>query len=101
LLNFPEFGSADVSSIRHCVSAAESLPAEVWRRWKERTGLTILDGVGSTEMLHIYCSNRLDDVTPGSSGKPVPGYEIKLLDSAGAPVAAGEAGDLYVQGDSA
>ena len=101
MLNFEGFDRYDLSSVRHSVSAAESLPAEVWRRWKERTGLTILDGIGSTEMLHIYCSNRLDDVTPGSSGKPVPGYEIKLLDEAGRPVPQGEAGDLYVRGDSA
>ena len=101
MLNFAGFAEHDLSSIRHCVSAAESLPAEVWRRWKERTGLTILDGIGSTEMLHIYCSNRLDDVMPGSSGKPVPGYELKLLDEHGGPVAAGAAGDLYVKGDSA
>jgi benzoate-CoA ligase len=73
----------------------------VWRRWKEAYGLTILDGVGSTELLHIYCSNRLDDVRPGSSGKPVPGYELKILDDEGKPVAGGEAGDLYVKGDSA
>jgi benzoate-CoA ligase family protein len=101
LLNFPDFDDYDLSSIRRCVSAAESLPAEVWRRWKERTGLTILDGIGSTEMLHIYCSNRLDDVTPGSSGKPVPGYEIELLDEEGSPVPRGETGELCVKGDSA
>ena len=101
MLNFAEFDQYNLSSIRHCVSAAESLPAEVWRRWKERTGLTILDGIGSTEMLHIYCSNRRDDVMPGSSGKPVAGYEIKLLNDDGQPVPRGEAGDLYVKGDSA
>ena len=81
--------SATSRSIRHCVAAAEALPAEVWRRWKDAFGLTILDGVGSTEMLHIYCSNRLDDVRPGSSGKPVPGYELKILDDEGNPVASG------------
>ena len=101
ILNFEGAAKRDLSSIRHCVAAAEALPAEVWRRWKEAFGLTILDGVGSTEMLHIYCSNRLDDVRPGSSGKPVPGYELKILDTVGEPVAAGEAGDLYVRGDSA
>ena len=101
ILNFEGSKSRDLSSIRHCVAAAESLPAEVWRRWKEAYGLTILDGVGSTEMLHIYCSNRLDDVRPGSSGKPVPGYELKILDDEGKPTDAGEAGDLYVKGDSA
>ena len=101
ILNFEGSKARDLSSIRHCVAAAESLPAEVWRRWKDAYGLTILDGVGSTEMLHIYCSNRLDDVRPGSSGKPVPGYELKILDEEGKPTPTGEAGDLYVKGDSA
>jgi benzoate-CoA ligase family protein len=101
ILNFDGAKGRDLSSIRHCVAAAEALPAEVWRRWKDTFGLTILDGVGSTEMLHIYCSNRLDDLRPGSSGKPVPGYELKILDDGGKPVKPGEAGDLYVKGDSA
>jgi len=101
ILNFEGAKSRNLSSIRHCVAAAEPLPAEVWRRWKDAFGLTILDGVGSTEMLHIYCSNRLDDVRPGSSGKPVPGYELKILDDEGRPTKQGEAGDLYVKGDSA
>jgi benzoate-CoA ligase family protein len=101
ILNFEGSKDRNLSSIRHCVAAAESLPAEVWRRWKDAYGLTILDGVGSTEMLHIYCSNRLDEVRPGSSGKPVPGYELKILDDEGRPTPAGEAGDLYVKGDSA
>src|SRR5437660_3399426 len=101
ILNFEGAKSRDLSSIRHCVAAAEALPAEVWRRWKDAFGLTILDGVGSTEMLHIYCSNRLNDLKPGSSGKPVPGYELKILDDEGKPVPKGEAGDLYVKGDSA
>jgi len=101
ILNFEGSRGRDLSSIRHCVAAAEALPAEVWRRWKDAFGLTILDGVGSTEMLHIYCSNRIDDVRPGSSGKPVPGYELKILDDGGDPVPVGDAGDLYVRGDSA
>src|SRR6202165_882494 len=101
ILNFEGSRGRDLSSIRHCIAAAEALPAEVWRRWKEAYGLTILDGVGSTELLHIYCSNRLDDVRPGSSGKPAPGFELKILDERGAPAAAGEAGDLLVKGDSA
>jgi benzoate-CoA ligase len=101
ILNFEGARARDLTSIRHCVAAAEALPAEVWRRWKDMFGLTILDGVGSTEMLHIYCSNRLDDVRPGSSGKPVPGYELKILDDEGKHVKTGEAGDLYVKGDSA
>ena len=101
ILNFEGSKQRDLSSIRHCVAAAESLPAEVWKRWKDAYGLTIIDGVGSTEILHIYCSNRVDDVRPGSSGKPVPGYELKILDPDGKPVPVGDAGDLYVKGDSA
>jgi benzoate-CoA ligase family protein len=101
ILNLEGAPERDLSSIRQCVAAAEALPAEVWRRWKEAYGLTILDGIGSTELLHIYCSNRPDDVKPGSSGKPVPGYEVKVLDLDGSPVADGEAGDMYVKGDSA
>jgi benzoate-CoA ligase family protein len=91
---------ADFSSVRLCVSAAEPLPAEVWHRWHERHGLLILDGIGSTEMLHIYCSNAGDDVTPGSSGRPVPGYELKLVDDHGEAIEGPGAGDLYVRGES-
>lgn len=101
ILNFEGAKDRDLTSIRHCVAAAEALPAEVWRRWFQTFDLTILDGVGSTEMLHIYCSNRLDDLRPGSSGKPVPGYELKILDDDGQLARAGQAGDLYVKGDSA
>jgi len=98
LLNADD-GSADLLSARHCVSAAEPLPAEVWKRWRDRFGLVILDGIGSTELLHIYCSNRLDDVVPGSSGTPVPGYEVKLIED-GREVEGAGAGDLWVRGDS-
>jgi benzoate-CoA ligase len=101
ILNHEGARGRDLSSLRQCVAAAEALPAEVWRRWKEAFGLTIIDGIGSTELLHIYCSNRPDEVRPGSSGKPVPGYELKILDLDGAPVPDGEAGDMYVKGDSA
>jgi benzoate-CoA ligase family protein len=101
ILNLEGARERDLSSIRQCVAAAEALPAEVWRRWKDAYGLTIIDGIGSTELLHIYCSNRADDVRPGSSGKPVPGYELKILDFDGSPVPDGEAGDMYVKGDSA
>ena len=90
----------DFSSVRLCVSAAEPLPAEVWHRWNERHGLVILDGIGSTEMLHIYCSNTADDVAPGSSGRPVPGYDVKLVDDDGDVVDGPGSGDLYVRGDS-
>lgn len=101
ILNYPESHRYDLSSVRLCVSAAEALPAEIFHRWKERFGLLILDGVGSTEMLHIYCSNTPEALRPGSSGKPVPGYELKILSpDTGQPVPPGEVGDLYVKGDS-
>jgi benzoate-CoA ligase family protein len=90
----------DFSSVRLCISAAEPLPADVWHRWQEKHGLVILDGVGSTEMLHIYCSNTPEDVAPGSSGRPVPGYEVKLVDDDGDLVDGAGSGDLYVRGGS-
>jgi benzoate-CoA ligase family protein len=93
-------GAADFSSVRLCVSAAEPLPADVWHRWHERHARVILDGIGSTEMLHIYCSNRLDVLKPGSSGRPVPGYEVRLVGDDGGVVEGAGSGDLYVQGPS-
>jgi benzoate-CoA ligase family protein len=91
----------DFASVRMCISAAEPLPAEVWHRWQDQHGLVILDGVGSTEMLHIYCTNTVDDVVPGSSGRPVPGYDVRLVDDSGKVVEDGPgSGDLYVRGDS-
>ena len=100
MLKTPGLGDVDFSSVRACVSAAEALPGAVLGRWRETTGVTILDGVGSTEMLHIYCSNTLDEVTPGTSGRPVPGYELRIVDDQGGEVAPGEAGDLLVRGAS-
>ena len=93
-------GEGDFLSVRLCVSAAEPLPADVWHRWHDRYGLVILDGIGSTEMLHIYCSNTADDVVPGSSGRPVPGYELKLVDENGDVVEGAGTGDVYVRGES-
>jgi benzoate-CoA ligase family protein len=101
MLNHEGAGDYDLSSIRLCVSAAEALPAGIWRRWKETFGLVILDGIGSTEMLHIYISNSPEELKPGSSGKPVPGYEARILNEDGYPVEPGEAGYLSVKGDSA
>ncbi|MCZ6659346.1 MAG: benzoate-CoA ligase family protein [Gammaproteobacteria bacterium] len=87
--------------IRHCVSAGEALPEAIFDRWREATGVEILDGIGSTEMLHIYMSNRTGDVQPGTSGTPVSNYQVKLLDDTGAELTeAGEIGDLYVTGPS-
>lgn len=100
ILNYPDCKKYDPSSVRLCVSAAEALPPEIWRRWKETFGLTILDGIGSTEILHIFMSNTLDSLNPGSSGKVVPGYEAKVVDDEGRPVKPGQAGHLLVRGDS-
>jgi benzoate-CoA ligase family protein len=101
MVNLPDASSHDLSSVRMCVSAAEPLAPEVLRRWQATFKLDIVDGIGSTEMLHIYCSNRPGDIRPGSSGKPVPGYELRLLDEARQPVKQGDVGNLYVKGDSA
>jgi benzoate-CoA ligase family protein len=90
----------DLSSLRLCVSAGEGLPAEILRRWQARTGLDILDGIGSTEALHIFISNRPGDVRPGTSGRPVPGYEVRIVDEQGREVAAGQSGALELRGDS-
>jgi acyl-coenzyme A synthetase/AMP-(fatty) acid ligase len=86
--------------VRACVSAAEPLPAAVEERWKAITGTRILDGIGSTEMLHIYCSNTLDDLRPGTSGRPVPGYEVRVVDERGEDVGPDQPGDLLVRGES-
>jgi 4-hydroxybenzoate-CoA ligase len=91
----------ELSSVRTCVSAGEALPTEIFYRWKKRFGIDIIDGIGSTEMLHIFLSNRPGDVKPGSTGKPVPGYELKLLGEDGQEVPRGEIGTLLVKGDSA
>jgi benzoate-CoA ligase len=84
--------------LRFCVSAGEALPADVARRWKEKYGVEIFDGLGSTEMLHIYLSNGPRGLKYGTTGKPVPGYEIKLIGEDGQPVKQGEMGELYVRG---
>lgn len=87
--------------LRQSVSAGEALPSELGTRWFEKTGSHILDGVGSTEMLHIFLSNAPGEVIYGTSGKPVPGYEVRLVDEAGADVNTGEIGELLVNGGSA
>lgn len=95
-------GSAqrDLTSIRLCLSAAETLSAELFDEWRRRYGLSIVEGLGSTEVLHIYVSNARDAQRPGSSGRRVPGYELKLTDPEGRQVSAGESGVLWVRGDS-
>ncbi len=91
----------DLSSLRACVSAGEALPADMFRRWKDKTGTLILDGIGSTEALHIFIGNRLSDYRPGTSGRPVPGYECRILDENGAPVSKGASGRLWIRAESA
>jgi len=92
----------DLSSLRLCVSAGEALPGDVFRRWKEKTGTVILDGLGSTENLHIFIANRPDDIRPGTSGKPVSGYEVKLVDEDEREITEPEViGTVWVKGESA
>ena len=92
--------SPDLSSLRVCVSAGEALPGDLFRRWQDKTGLLILDGIGSTEILHIFISNMVDDHKPGVSGRLVPGYDAKILDETGKEVEAGDSGALMIKGDS-
>src|SRR5690606_12379764 len=92
---------AGSSRLRWCVSAGEALPANLGQRWKEVDGVDILDGIGSTEMLHIFVSNRPGDVRYGTSGRPVPGYDAKIVDEHGKEVGTGEIGELVVRGPSA
>lgn len=102
LLAQPDLGpGAGSDRLRLCVSAGEALPAEVGERWREVVGVDILDGIGSTEMLHIFLSNRPDDVRYGTSGRAVPGYELRVVDERDRDVAPGEIGELLVRGPSA
>jgi acyl-coenzyme A synthetase/AMP-(fatty) acid ligase len=91
----------DFSSVRLAVSAGERLPPEILEKFKARFGLEILDAIGSTEMLHMFLSPQPGRGRPGSCGFPVPGYEAKIVDEEGAPVAQGEIGNLWVKGPSA
>ncbi len=88
----------DVSSLKKCVSAGETLPVETFHAWQKATGLKIIDGIGSTEMLHIFISAAGDEIRPGATGKVVPGYRAKLLDAAGGDTPIGEVGHLAVMG---
>jgi len=90
----------DLSCLRLCVSAGEALPEELYRRWQERFGVVILDGIGTTEILHIFLSNRPGRARPGSTGQAVPGYEAMVVDDDGRRMPAGEIGNLRVKGDS-
>ena len=101
MLAADETGSRDLSCIRACLSAGEALPEDLQRRWVDRYGCEILDGIGSAEMFHIYITNYPGDVKPGSLGKLVPGYEARLVDDDGNDVPTGDIGTLWVKGDSA
>jgi benzoate-CoA ligase family protein len=95
-----EHGRPDLSSLRLCYSAGEPLPPDLFHRWKARTGVTVLDGIGSTEVLGPFISNRTDDVRPGTSGRVVPGYEARIVREDGDDAAPGELGVLQVKGAS-
>ena len=101
MLNHPGGAKRDLSSLRLVLSAGEALPPELYRRWKETFGVEILDGIGSAEMFHIYISNAPGDVKLGSLGKLVPGYEARVVDAAEADVPDGQAGTLWIKGESA
>jgi benzoate-CoA ligase len=100
MLASPDLPSPQEISLRVCTSAGEALPADLGRRWTEHFGTEILDGIGSTEMLHIFLSNRPGEVHYGTTGKPVPGYQVRLVDEHGEEVAAGELGELQISGPS-
>ena len=98
MLAFPDAPAPESFRLRTCISAGECLPAHIGEQWVKRFGTDILDGLGSTEMLHIFLSNRRGDVEYGTTGTPVPGYDLRLLDEQGQPVADGEIGELQVSG---
>ncbi len=101
MLAAPDFPAREALKLRRCASAGEPLPADLGRRFRERTGIDILDGIGSTEMLHIFLSNRPDDVRYGTTGVPVPGYELRIVDEQGRDVPDGEPGELLIRGPTA
>src|SRR5438128_4441502 len=101
MLNQPGAKERDLSSLRLCLSAGEALPVELYRRWMEVFGVEILDGIRSAEMFHMYTSNVPGQVVPGSLGRLVPGYDARIVGPDGGDVAGGEAGTLWVKGESA
>jgi benzoate-CoA ligase len=101
MLNHPGGPARDLSSLRLCVSAGEALPCELYRRWTDAFEVEILDGIGSAEMFHIYISNYPGEVVAGSLGRLVPGYEARIVGPDGTDVSPGEAGTLWIKGESA
>jgi benzoate-CoA ligase len=98
LLAHPDLPGAHEIPLRMCISSGEALPEELGRRWQRHFGVDLLEGIGSTEMLHIYLSNRPGSVRYGTTGRPVPGYELRIVDDTGQTVRTGESGELYVRG---
>jgi benzoate-CoA ligase len=96
-----EVGTLNTASLRLCVSAGEALPAQLGEGWQRTFGVEVLDGIGSTEMLHMFMSNHAGDVRYGSSGKLLRGYEARLIDHDGGATQAGEIGNLWIRGGSA
>jgi benzoate-CoA ligase len=101
LLASPDLPGKGDHALRLCVSAGEALPEKVGAAWRERTGVDIVDGIGSTEMLHIFVSNRRGDVRYGTTGRVVPGYRVRLVDEAGNEASPGEMGEMQVSGPTA
>lgn len=101
MLALPDVSAYRLRSVRMCVSAGEALPAAIWHAWKERTGLEIVDGLGSTENYHMFLATRPGDMRPGSTGKPIAGYEVRIVDEDGDDVEPGEVGNLMVRGETA
>ena len=101
LLNYEKFPDKKILSLRLCTSAGEALPIDLAKRWEAKLGIKILDGIGSTEMLHIFLSNAEDSYKYGTTGMPLDGYELKILSEDGVEVNQSEIGELYVKGDSA
>ena len=93
-----KLGDYDISSLRRCVSAGETLPKPTFEAWREATGLAIIDGIGSTELLHIFISSADEEIRPGATGKVVPGYEARVIDENGVERPPGEIGRLAVRG---
>ena len=101
ILSLPNFNERyDIGSLRMCMSAGEPLPVGVWNDWKDTTGIEILDTIGCTETYHTFMANRQGEVRPGSSGKPIAGYDVRLVDDEGKDVLDGVIGNLMVRGES-
>lgn len=100
MVGHPDADRHDLSCVRFCISSGEALPEELYRRWRERFGVEVLDGVGSSEAYHIYISSRPGSVRPGSVGQVVPGYEARVVDRDGQDCPDGEPGELWISGES-